>query len=91
MISLNPIIVVEIFDVQGIDFMGSFPCFFRNEYILLVIECVSKWLEVILTRTNDAKVDVKFHRENIFGRFGMLRTVINDGALTLLTDLLMPY
>ena len=40
---LNPIIVVEIFDVWGIDFMGPFSSSFGNEYILLAVVYVSKW------------------------------------------------
>jgi len=35
---LNPIIIVEIFDAYGIDFMGPFSCSFENEYILLVVD-----------------------------------------------------
>ena len=71
MMPLSPIIVVEIFDVCGIDFMGPFPSSFGNEYILLAVDYVSKWVEAIPSRTNDAKVVVKFLRENIFARFGM--------------------
>jgi len=33
MMPLNPIIVVEIFDVWGIDFMDPFPSSFGNKYI----------------------------------------------------------
>ena len=68
---LNPIIVVEIFNVWGINFMGPFSSSFRIKYILLVVDYVSKWVEAIPSRTNDAKVAVKFLRENIFTRFGM--------------------
>ncbi len=35
MMPLNPILVVEIFDVWGIDFMGPFPNSFGNLYILV--------------------------------------------------------
>jgi len=38
---LNPIIVVEIFDVWGINFMGPFSSC-GNKYILLVMDYVSK-------------------------------------------------
>ena len=33
MMPMNPILVIEIFDVWGIDFMGPFPNFFGNLYI----------------------------------------------------------
>ena len=45
--------------------MGPFPICFGNEYILLAVDYVSKWLETILSRTNEAKVAMKFLRENI--------------------------
>jgi len=78
MMPLHPIIIVEVFDVWGIDFMGPFPTSFGNEYILLAVDYVSKWVEAIPTRTNEAKVVVKFLRENIFARFGMPRAIISD-------------
>ena len=75
---LNPIIVVEIFDEWGIDFLGPFPSFFGNEYILLAMDYVSKQVEAIPSNTNEAKVVVKFLRKNIFARFGMPLVIISD-------------
>lgn len=75
---LTPIIVVDLFDVWGIDFMGPFPNSFGNEYILLCVDYVSKWVEAIPTRTNESRVVVKFLRENIFARYGMPRLIISD-------------
>ena len=42
MMTLNLILVVEIFDVWGIDFMGPFPSSFGYEYILVAVDYVSK-------------------------------------------------
>jgi len=78
MMPLNPIIVMEIFDVWTIDFMRPFPSCFGNEYIFLAVDYVSKWVEVIPSKTNDAKMVVKFRRENIFTRFGMSRAIVSD-------------
>ena len=58
--------------------MGPIPSSFGNEYILLVMDYVSKWVNVIPTRTNDVKVVIKFLKENIFARFGMARAIISD-------------
>ena len=69
--SPNPIIVVEVFDVWGIHFMGPFSPSFENKCILLAVDYISKLVEVIPSRTNEAKVIVKFLREDIFARFGM--------------------
>ena len=72
MMPLNPILEVEIFNVWGIDFMGLFPKSFGNQFILVAADYVSKWVEVMPTKTNDKKIVVKFLKENIFSRFGTL-------------------
>ena len=45
------ILVVEIFDVQGIDFMRPFPSSYGKLYILLAVDYVSKWVEARATHT----------------------------------------
>ena len=57
---LTNILEVELFDVWGIDFMGPFSPSFGDLYILIVVDYVSKWVEVIALPMNDAKVVVKF-------------------------------
>ena len=57
---LSPILEIELFDVWGIDFMGPFPNSFGNQYILVVVDYVSKWVEIIPCKSNDNKVVVKF-------------------------------
>jgi len=42
MMPLNPIIIIEIFYVWGIDFMAPFSCSFGNEYILLAVDYESE-------------------------------------------------
>ncbi|KAL0443923.1 UNVERIFIED_CONTAM: Transposon Ty3-I Gag-Pol polyprotein [Sesamum latifolium] len=75
---LTPIIVCEVFDVWGIDFMGPFPPSFGKSYIILGVDYVSKWVEAKATRTDDAKTVVDFVKANIFSRFGMPRAIISD-------------
>ena len=75
---LNSIIMVEMFEVWGIDFMGPFLSSFENEYILLAVDYISKQIEAIPSKTNDAKVVVKFLMENIFTRFSISRAIISD-------------
>ena len=62
----TPILVCEIFDIWGIDFMGPFPSSFGNQYILRAVDYVSKWVEAKATRTNDARIVVDFLKANIF-------------------------
>ena len=77
---MHPILEVELFDLWGIDFMGPFPASYNNLYILLVVDYVSKWVEAIPARTNDAKVVTQFLRSNIFSRFGTPRALIIDNG-----------
>ncbi|KAI5343406.1 hypothetical protein L3X38_011282 [Prunus dulcis] len=77
---LNNILVVKLFDVWGIDFMGPFPSSFGYIYILVVVDYVSKWVEATATRTNDHKVVFNFLKDMIFTRFGAPRAIISDGG-----------
>jgi len=80
MMPLNTILVIEIFDCWGIDFMGPFPPSFGFVYILVAVDYVSKWIEAILSRNNDHKTVIKFLKENILSRFGIPRVMINNGG-----------
>ena len=77
---LQGILVVQIFYVWGIDFMGHFPPSFGNMYILLAVDYVSKWVEAIACPKNDANTVVSFLQRNILTRFGTPRTIISDGG-----------
>ncbi|RVW73087.1 hypothetical protein CK203_058712 [Vitis vinifera] len=57
---MNPILIVDLFDVWGIDFMGPFPMSFGNSYILVGVDYVSKWVEAIPCKHNDHRVVLKF-------------------------------
>ena len=80
MMPLNPILVFELFDVWGIDFMGHFPTFYGYAYILVGVDYVSKWVEAIPCKTNDHRVVLKFLKTNIFSRFGVPNAIICDGG-----------
>ncbi|RVW59382.1 Pol polyprotein [Vitis vinifera] len=75
---MNPILIVDLFDVWGIDFMGPFPMSFGNSYILVGVDYVSKWLEGIPCKHNDHRVVLIFLKENIFSRFGVPKAIISD-------------
>ena len=77
---LHGILVVQLFDVWEIDFMGPFPSSFGNVYILLAVDYVSKWVEATACPKNDANTVVGFLQKNIFSRFGTPRTIISDGG-----------
>ena len=63
---LETILEVEIFYLWGIDFMGPFPPLEEKEYILVVVDYVSKWVDAIPKRTNNHRVVNTFIVSNIF-------------------------
>ena len=77
---LQNIMEVEVFDCWGIDFVGPFPSSTGNEYILVAVDYVSKWVEAIAIARNDAKIVVKFIKKKIFSRFGVPPILISDGG-----------
>ena len=82
MMPLNSILVVDLFDVWGIDFMGPFPMSFGYSYILVGVDYVSKWVKVIPCKANDHRLVLKFLKENIFSRFRVLKVIISDEGFT---------
>nr|GEX93705.1 reverse transcriptase domain-containing protein [Tanacetum cinerariifolium] len=73
----NSIQIYEIFDVWGIDFMGSFLSSKGNKYILVAVDYLSKWVEAKALPTNDARVVVKFLK-SLFSRFGTPKVILSD-------------
>ena len=75
---LNPILVLDLLDVWGIDFMGPFPISFRLSYISVGVDSVSKWVEAIPCKVANHRVVLKFLKENIFSGFGAPKAIISD-------------
>ncbi|GKD01306.1 reverse transcriptase domain-containing protein [Tanacetum coccineum] len=73
----NAIQVCEIFDIWGIDFMGPFPSLRGNEYILVTVDYLLKWVKAKALPTNDARVVCRFLK-SLFARFGTPRAIISD-------------
>jgi len=77
---LQAILEVEVFDCWGIDFVGPLPSSYSNEYILVAVDYVSKWVEATACQNNDAKTVIKFLKRQIFLRSGVPRVLISDGG-----------
>ena len=58
--------------------MGPFPPSYGNLYIILALDYVSKWVEVVACPRNDANTVVGFFQRNILTRYGAPRTIISD-------------
>ena len=77
---LQGILVVQLFDVWGIDFMGPFPPSNGNLYILIAVDYVSKWLRQQLVPKMMLIQSWGVLQKNILSRFGTSRTIISDGG-----------
>ena len=88
MMPLNPILVVDLFNIWGIDFMGPFPSSLGYLYILVGVNYVSKWVEAVPCRAADHRVALKFLKENIFSKFGVPKALISHGGCISATNLL---
>ena len=75
---------IELFDVLGIDYMGPFPKSKHCEYILVVVDYVSKWVEAMPCKATDVKNSKKMFEETIFPRFKVPRMVISDELTSLI-------
>lgn len=69
-LSMMPILVLELFNIWGIDFMGPFMSSHRMKYILLVVDYISKRLEAVVLPNNKGKSITTFLKKNIFSKFG---------------------
>ncbi|CAN6541458.1 unnamed protein product [Malus baccata var. baccata] len=72
------ILVIELFDVWGIDFMGPFHSSHGNLYILVAVDYVFKWVEAIASPTCKSFVVLGFLQNTIFPRFGVPCAIISD-------------
>ncbi|XP_072062127.1 uncharacterized protein [Arachis hypogaea] len=60
--------------------MGPFLSSYSNNYILVAVDYVSKWVEAAPLDTNDVKVVMSFLKKYIFIRFDVPRNLISDGG-----------
>ena len=63
---LNPILVIKLFDVWGIDFMVPFVFSHEMKYILVLVDYVSKWMEAIAVANNEGKSATAFLKKNLY-------------------------
>ena len=68
--------------------MGLVPPSFGNNYVLVAVDYMSKWVEVVAFPTNDAKVIVDFLKNYIFSSFGVPRALISDEGAHFLKKLM---
>ena len=67
---LQGILVVQLFDIWGMDFKGPFPVSFGNTYILLAVDYVSKWVEAAACPKTDVNTVWDFYKEIFSANLG---------------------
>ncbi|XP_074299123.1 uncharacterized protein LOC141630155 [Silene latifolia] len=86
---------VGVFDVWGINYQLPFPSSKGNRYILIVVDYVSKWVEVVASVHFDTKTVIQLLKKVIFFHFDVPRVVLSDGVMHFkekqLTALLSKY
>lgn len=87
---LTTILEIDIFDDWGIDFLRQFVRLCGNTYILVVVDYVSKWVEVTTLPKSEAPSIVEFLKKNKFIRFGTPRAIISDGGSHFCNKALIP-
>jgi transposase InsO family protein len=71
---------IDLFDVWGIDFLGPFKNSHGFEHILVMIDCVSKWVEAMPCHKASTEESIAMIRSVIFPCFGTPRILISDGG-----------
>lgn len=58
--------------------------YYGPKYILVDVDSVSKWVEVVSLTNDEGKSMLSFLKKNIFSYFGTLCTIISDGGTPVL-------
>ena len=90
-IPLTNNLLVELFDVWGIDFMGPFPMSGNCDCILAAVDYMSKWVEALPCRSADSKHAMRMFHDVIFPRFGIPWIVISDGGAHFIDKIIRKY
>jgi transposase InsO family protein len=77
---LNYNLQINLFDIWGIDFTGPFTNSNGYEYILVMVDYVSKWVEAIPCRRASMEESISMIKNVIFPRYGVSRVLISDGG-----------
>ena len=61
--------------------MGPFLSYHWRKYTLVVVDCVSKWVEAVALYNNEGRNFTAFLKKNILSKFCTPRSIIRDGGL----------
>jgi len=71
----------HVFETVCVDFMGPFVRSTKgNQHLLVVVDQLSKWIEIIPFRSATAKMFVEVMEDNIFCRYGPPKRMLSDNG-----------
>lgn len=81
--------VESLFDRVGMDLLGPFPrTTIGNHYIIVVVDYVTKWAEVVALGTAGAKEVAQFFVSEIVLRHGAPRNLTTDEGMCFMAELM---
>ena len=76
---LKPQVLIEPFEIWGLDFVGPImPMSRKKKYILVCTNYVTKWVEAKSLYQDNEQSVVDFLFEEFFTRFGVPREIVTD-------------
>jgi hypothetical protein len=76
---LHPMVLVGPFAKWGIDFMTCHPHSAGGHgYIIVVVDCFTKWVEAMPTSDNTGKTAVLFLFNHVIAHFGVPQAIVTD-------------
>lgn len=84
-IQMNQILVIELFEVSVIYFMGPFVSSYWMKFILVAVDYVSKWVEAIVIPIIKSKSVTCIIEENIFSKLSTRRNIISNVVIHFLS------
>ncbi|XP_074293022.1 uncharacterized protein LOC141619912 [Silene latifolia] len=79
---LRCILLLQEFDLEGIDYQGLFVSSQGSKYILVAVDYMSNWVEAISTPTDDAKTVTKLLKKVISQAFWAIKALNLDLELS---------
>jgi hypothetical protein len=75
---MNYNLVYKPFGVWWLDYLGPLPASDGHTHILVAVDYVTKWVEVIPMHHADAATSIKMIKDVIFPRFGVPKVLFTD-------------
>ena len=76
---MHLVIAIDPFPKWGVDFTTCHPPSAQgHKYVIMAVDCFTKWVEAMLTYLNDGKIATLFTFNHIIARFGVPKQLVTD-------------